>query len=215
MEHLTDKADDKMIILSIIQLNKNTELNADKRNKEIKELITSAMNENYRTDISHDDELPFEIVQISYESNKIEKAIQYTFQFKLSKLNYKVVPDALYVVTESPSDRWCFANCTYFGFQKSKAYLNVAFNSDLQGIRKIESSGMVFFVKIYDRTNYYIRLFGKNNEIFYERLTCKEYDNTKKRYNEIYNNAMKYDSSYEQWSKYHSSVMYTDFGSKV
>lgn len=214
--YLKGKADDQLLLETIIELNHISERNADVRTdgikKDMKRAVYMALSERKREENFHLKELPFEIDTMNYVAEVYNGEIVHEVKFALSKRNYKVKLEDVYVATESKTGLWVFENYTYFGVGRYTTEQNFRAVANARGIRKIESTGIVVFLKVYDRTNYYMRIFGDTENLYYEQLTEKEYENGRAKYKEKYRVATKEDSSYEDWRKYFISIMYTDFG---
>lgn len=210
LDYLEDKANDKLLLRTVIKLNHNTEINADIRKEEIKRAIYTALNEkNVSLQVI---ELPFEVEDMNYIAELNNGRICHKVEFNISKSNYKVVIEDVFVAVESPTGVWAFYNQSYFLLNSYFANQNIEFSSNACGMKKIDSSGIVIYFKVYNRQNYYIRVFGDMGMLYYEPLTEQEYNAGRNRYRMEYKNAMKVDSNYEEWRRFYASVMYADFG---
>ena len=220
LEYLKNEVDDRKLLDTVISLNRITEHNADKRNNdlkndlkvEIKRVVYEAMNDNSSTNIVQLVELPFEVESMIYKAEVSSGNIVYEFGFDVSKGNYKVVLEDLFVASESKTGLWAFHRFTYFWGIGHTTHQYIKVSSETGGIRIINSSGVVAFFKIYNSQSYYIRVFGNKDNLYYEALTKNEYENKREEYEKKYEITKKIDSDYDDWIKYYASVMYTDFG---
>ena len=63
----------------------------------------------------------------------------------------------------------------------------------------------------YRREALCVRIFGRNDNYYYECLTKTEYEEQCKEYKTEYNNAIVENAGFNEWNKYYGNVMYTDF----
>lgn len=217
---LAGKTNDSEMLKCIIQINKNNEYNAERRKEEIKEVLKlfvcrreDISKEKEDTSLEEISELPFEIENLVYsaELGKVKGKIEHRLDFRLSSKNYKVIQDSVYVATESAKGIWSFNGIGFPWMGSKRTEQNMKVYSDSVGMRKIEESGIVAFFKVYNRKNYYIRIFGDMNNLYYEQLTEDEYKVQKNKYKELYLKTEKKESQFEDWRKYNYSIMYTDF----
>ena len=216
LAYLKGKADNQRLLETVIDLNHMSERNADVRRddikKEIKSVIYMALSERKGENNLQLKELPFEVDTMNYVADVYNGEIVHEVKFALSKSNYKVKLDDIYVATESKKGLWVFENYVYSWRSNYTTNLQLRAVANARGIRKIESSGIVVFFKVYDRTSYYMRIFGNTENLYYEQLTEKEYESGRAEYKAKYKDATKINSTYEDWRKYFISIMYTDFG---
>ena len=154
--------------------------------------------------------LPFEVKNMIYKAEVSSGKIFYEFGFDVSKENYNVILEDLFVASESKTGNWAFKRFPCFWENTTHQYVKKS--SETGGIRKINSSGVVAFIKIYNHQSYYIRVFGNMDKLNYEPLTEDDYVAKRKEYSNAYKNTEKIDSDYDDWRKYYALVMYTDFG---
>jgi len=231
---LRSDVDERRLFDTIISIYNNIEHKADERSDEIKaeinRTIYAAMNENRKKDnnetmsgnetikdnkstyANQTSELPFEVENLTYNAEVVNGNINYLFTFEISKKNYKVVLEDIFVASESKTELWTFYNVSSFWGCGRTTKQCIEFSSKTGGIRKINFSGIVAFCKIYNSQDYYIRIFGNLNNLYYEQLSKEKYESSKKEYRDRYRIAEGSNSGYDEWSKYHASVMYTDFG---
>ena len=212
---LKNGVDGHKLLEVIIDFNHIAENKADKRyndtKAEIKRFVYEEMNEKSTTNIDQLPELPFEVEEIFYKAEVLNGNIVYQFGFEVSKENYKVKLEDIFVASESKTGLWTFYRCNCFWIGHT-THQKVEFESKADGIRIIDSSAVVAFFKIYDCQSYYIRVFGDMHNLYYEQLTEKEYIKKREEYKEKYNQADRSESDFDDWRKYYASVMYTDFG---
>lgn len=228
LKYLKSDVDERKLLDTIISIYHSIEHNADKRRDEIKEELNRAIyaaineykkeNDNESTSDNKEandnqlSELPFEVGNLTYNAEVIDGNIVYVFAFDVSKKNFKVVLEDIFVASESKTELWTFHNISYFWSYGRTTQQRIKFYSKTGGIRKINLSGIVAFCKIYNSQDYYIRIFGDMNNLYYEQLSKDKYEVSKKGYKSRYRIAEERNSGYDEWSKYHASVMYTDFG---
>lgn len=212
-DEIGNNANDKVLFDTIISINNRSECEANERLKQIKKCIYEAKNENrLREKTQINMELPFKIEEIkhTYELNK--GIVKQIFSFKLSDYNYKVKPEEFFICIESESGIWIFDHKQFFLMY---SYSGGIFTDDIQScrqsVRKISAIGLVGFFKIYNRNIYYVRIFGRNDNYYYECLTKTEYEEQCKEYKIEYNNAIVENAGFNEWNKYYGNVMYTDF----
>lgn len=216
LAYLKGEADDQKVLETVIKLNHITEHNADVRKEEIKEeirrVVYTALNGRKEEKLLQLRELPFEIEDMLYTAELYSGRVEHELRFALNKKNYKIKLEDVFVATESKTGLWSFYNYVYFWLNGCSTNQNIKFKSSSVSMRKIDLSAIVAFFMVYDRTNYYIRIFGDTDNLYYEQLTKEEYKESREQYRKKYNDATKRDSGYEDWRKYYASVVYTDFG---
>lgn len=221
IEFLAAKAGDKQIYKLIIELNdrleRNENIRTDKIISEIIRNIYSVKNEieekskvNSNEDIL---ELPFELENLAYDISleEIKGYISHSIQFTISKKNYKVDIEDIYVVTEAKSGKWIFDRETMFLLNGHTTNQKIIFHVKKENIRSVASSGIVAFIKVYNRKEYYIRIFGDLDNLYYEELTIDEYIIKRNEYKLKYNKANALDAGYSECREYAFAVLYTNF----
>ena len=116
----------KKLIQTIISLNHNAERNADRRQDEIKAeikkivyaAINKATNESQTTNPIQLSELPFEVDNMTYKAEVANGNIVYSFGFDVSKKNFKVKLEDIFVVSESKTGLWTFQKNQLFSRKK-------------------------------------------------------------------------------------------------
>lgn len=211
IEYYKNKSDANGYTVQIMELIKNASIDNDEKMDEIKKLIIEKNIKIDRQNLLEIRDLPFEIKDISDKCECNSGEFKYSIHFKLSNKNYKVVPEALFVTVESPTELYAFGNKSYFWGNDNKTEQNILIEFGMNGLRKLKSYGAVIFLKIYNWQRYYVRIFGREGNLYYELLSEDDYKKLKNTCETLYNKATKIDSAYEDCLKCNLFINYCDF----
>lgn len=150
---------------------------------------------------------------ISFQNRQEKNAPFYCFfSFELDDDNYRIEPERIYMAAESKTGIRSINKISYFLLDKYKGKFSIKFPIPQEGIRVIDTMGLVFLTKIRNREVYYIKLFGRKddftNDFYYEQLTKEEYEDELNKYDNSYKNST--NTKYELWGFY-GKVVYADF----
>ena len=213
-------ADEGKILKTIISFQnrqeKNDKNNLEEINKQfeaIKELIYTVGSETKIRMGKIEDKFNLKLQNIQINCEKEKNASFYCFfSFELDDDNYRIEPERIYMAVESKTGIRSINRVDYFLPSKYKGKFSIKFSIPQEGIRVIDTMGLVFLTKIRNREVYYIKLFGRRdeftNDFYYEQLTKDEYEDELKKYDNSYKNSI--NTKYELWGFY-GEVVYADF----
>lgn len=212
-----DNVDCAKILNTIITFQNRQEKNDKKNNEELnknfeelKKIIGSIIvNETEKKD-KIKEKFNVKIKNIKLECGKND-LVDYNFSFELDDDNYRIEPERLYVVVESKSGTRSINSIDFF-LSKFKGKCDINFQIEKNGIRKINTMGLVFLATIRNRDIYYVKVFGGvfefENEFYYEQLSETEYKNEKKKYDTSYKES---DDKRYEIGGFYGKVAYADF----
>lgn len=223
LELLAKNADEKSILNAVIGLYHKIETSQDESKNEILKSIKDACDklqdsiENkkmYRGDEQFT--LPFEINNLFYtvelekkdNQNKTRDDFQNKLIIEISDRNYKIDVNCLYTMIESNTQRLVFDQLWNSFFYKGESgKLEVDFSSRKCGLKSVKNFYVCGLFTIYNRQNYYIRVFGDQSALYYEPITYEEYKTMRDKYEKAFRSA----DSGEEFGTYYNLLFAADF----